>query len=1566
MASFRQRSWRQAKWLHLGKIPSITYSLAETKDGDTLMTGQLAVNSLAKEKVGFCHASFDRGRHIQIQRSGLYRLHLFVDRSKPSNDAKYCLENNRMPFMRFHGMADRRDVPANIRNDAHCCYIAKKQTNSGSVRLSFRNLPCVFSGPSEASTLHTRLCDLCRETQEHAKGLDVPNALEIGWCARNPQAKRERGHSRRLERMQDEANDTPHERNYWVLLLTSREHKPQEQAHKAFWRRIASGCWPRCLLCSRDEKHKSQPTAHVPPLYPFRNRTNPLASASLLSIVSTQWLQPLITLGARRVLEQRDVWPVCQVDSCDALQARVVQANIGKNYKSIGMVLFYTFQRELLLVLASLTSYIAAMSLQPLLSRAILNCLANKGNVFHLHNGYTLVVLLTIVSLVGVTCLNYGLFMLSRIGVNMRSLVMDWIYKKALRLSPGARHVGLSMQSAPMSTGEIVTLLGVDCERVFNGVLSSPWLLVAPLAFIVTVVLLALCFDPVAALCGALFLVIVLWISHRLATRIGELQRDLLQVVEERAKATSESLQGIRVMKLYAWEDALATRVQEIRVQEIALYRKFHSLQILNTTLLFLTPVLLGGMVLGVRLMLRGNKDLSVTDVFTLIAIVNISRLAVNMFPSSISAFSQLRISIQRIDTYLASEELSPVVGHGHRDNDDSCMKPDGSITVHNAQFDWSSLQPLTTTTDMATPCVAVISDPSNDQSIGRSAIKNATNSSSFSGFCLDGINLQVDPDSLVMIVGAVGAGKTSLLHALLGEMTITNGIVEVNGQIAYVSQDAWIRNASVKDNILFEAAFDTQRYRLTEIGEHGINLSGGQKARVAIARAMYRTKYDILMMDDPLSAVDPHVAQAIFNQCIVGLAKDKTRLLVLNSHYDLLVHADKIVVVQDGRIVGDGNYDDIVTQFPDFRADGESSQGGDVPRTKIAKTNSISETPQWEWSQPGAEAIPAEPRTSATLAKQQHSNRNAASTSGESHAKLVQDEDRVKGRVRVQTYAAYFSETGFNGVAVIAVLFASYGVSQVLCVLVDWWQGHWTNNMDRDGVDPTYSSLCLLMIESCIRSSKNIHDGLFRRVLSAPVNRYFDVTPVGRILNRFSNDLDQLDANLPQQCQNLFQSVVVLLGCLGVCAMASFWVGLSYIPMLMVFVIMGLYFKKTSREVKRLESITRTPIYNLFNETLHGLSTIRAFQMQDTFAARHKANVDSNTSLYLTYRSAGTWLAARLDWLSVVTIFVVGFYLVAAKGQLDSVVAGITMTYSLMLTSVVQWVVRAFDIADNSMTSVERLLHFRNIPVEDDGENAAPVDSELWPSQGAIKFNQLCMRYRPELPLVLRGVNMNIQGGEKIGICGRTGAGKSSLMAALFRTCELESGTVLIDDMDIQSVKLRDLRRSLAIIPQDPVLFSGSLRLNLDPFGDYADAAIWFVLKQVHLFDSVTKWGTGLDFVVSEQGGNLSVGQRQLLCIARALLKDSKIVVLDEATANVDTATDSLIEVAIKEAFVNKTVLIIAHRINTIMHCDKIAVMNAGRVAEFGAPDDLLCERESMFASLATRVTLSLSTSQL
>ncbi|KAG7398176.1 hypothetical protein PHYBOEH_011499 [Phytophthora boehmeriae] len=1271
------------------------------------------------------------------------------------------------------------------------------------------------------------------------------------------------------------------------------------------------------------------PSTREDPL-PFRSQENPIRTASLLAMVTMAWLQPLISLGAKRALEREDVWAMSPEDTCEVLRESFDQELNAVNTRAdpppfavprVAIALVKTFRREIAVVFVSDLVFIAGSALLSFFVEAILDFLNDRSNLFGIESGYVLVVLLSLVALIAMMCFNFAWFISSRVGVNMRSLLLDAVYRKLLMLSNKARQ--------KYTSGEIMTLVSVDIDRVFNGMMNGPWVFLAPISFSVTIVLIGVLFDAITALAGLALLIIVLSTSFHLAKQIGAARRDLLPVTEERLRVTSEALQGIRVTKFYAWNESVATRVERIRQEEVRRYRRLHFLQILNSALLFLTPTFLAGVTVGVYVIYQGS--FSVIQAFTLVAVINVSRQGVNAFPLGIADLSQSAVAFHRIDEFLASEELrADNLGsrtRGCRDDIDIESSPRGTITVENGQFCWSTFN--------SSP------DFHDDEAFSYDVFGTK-------GFTLQGINLHVDAGSLVMIVGPVGSGKSSLLQSLLGEMQRTGGNVLVRGDISYVSQEAWIRNATLRDNIVFESEFDSQHYEKvlgaaqlipdlaalptgdrTEIGERGINLSGGQKARVSIARALYNKRSDIILLDDPLSAVDPHVAHVIFEQCILGLATDKTRVLVVNSHYDLLKHADKIVLLKQGHIAGEGNYTEMVTRFPELqsqgKSNGENNSRGDrsqhFPATRDENDN-----------------------TARTFPVADVKNREA-------NDRLTQREDRVKGRVTGYVYKTYLDETGFSAFVVVLIVIVGYSVSQGLLVIVNWWQAYWANSMRQNASEihskawfglwyfgfisfGAVATVCrsVMVMQLLLRSSKNLHDELFRRVLAAPVNIYFDVTPVGQILNRFSNDLDQMDSLLPQQWQNFVQNVSM--SCLS----------------------SRVYFKKSSREVKRLEGISRSPVYNLLSETLNGLQTIRAFKMQRTFEQLNSRAVDENASFFFIYWAAGRWLAVRLDALSVVVIFVVSLYLVATKGQLGTLLSGISLVYALMLTSMVQSSVRDVDRTDNAMTSVERILHFREIPQEDDRPDYPSIDSAVWPSQGSIVFTSLCLKYRPELPLVLNGVDMNIAGGEKVGICGRTGAGKSSLMIALFRICEFESGTIRIDGIDTQKLKLHNLRRSLAIIPQDPVLFSGPLRDNLDPFGEYTDADIWTVLKQVHLAEWVASWGSGLQFVISEKGDNLSVGQRQLLCIGRALLKQSKVVVLDEATANVDTATDQLIQETIRETFKNQTVLIIAHRIDTIMHCNKIAVMEAGRVAEFGPPAELLNRSDSVFAALAKR----------
>ncbi|KAG2801319.1 ABC transporter C family member 10, partial [Phytophthora cactorum] len=1113
-----------------------------------------------------------------------------------------------------------------------------------------------------------------------------------------------------------------------------------------------------------DTKHdyvKAPPTPDAlsrestqPEVVPFSQQPNPLERASFLSVLVAQWVYPMISLGSKKILEMEDMWPLCSRDSCQAVEARFRRVYAPDKHHIFGispvaMAFAVAFRAELTVMFTGGMLYVVALGMQSYVAQGLLEFLNNEENIFHISSGYWLMAMMTGSSLVAVLSLNYVFFLSARIGVNLRSLTMSIIYDKALKLSSEARQ--------EYTTGEVLTLMSVDTERVFHFVAHGPWLVMGPLGFAISIMLVGVLFDFYSSIAGALVLIVVMTLSVQQGERIAKLQKQLLKVIDERVKVMSEALQGIRVMKFYAWEDSLAQRVDKLRLREVALLRKFHLYQVINTVMLFVTPTYLSGVTLGLYMLIR--NDITVVQAFTLIAMVNICRTALNQLPQSIGDYSKAKISFARIDQFLLASEIGNQSPLPPSSTDSSMTTPliseslgsggcagKGCISIRDASFRWPETSPVEDIV-VVTPALEDQGGDDMEEVVKSTALPDGQQPQ---GFRLKGVNLEIERGALVMVVGRVGAGKSSLVNAILGEMPRTSGVLEIGGRVAYVSQDTWIRNATLRGNILFEQDYDPERYAQvleasqlamdlnalpngdsTEIGERGINLSGGQKARVAIARAMYRKGTDVLILDDPLSAVDPHVAHAIFDKCIVGMAGDQTRLLVLNSHYDLLPHADYILVMSEGVMIAAGTFAEVVAQFPDLGLNNDLLVDNEektvveagVVSDDIEAILDVSEDKQ-------------EPIDIATSIETKENKNQDTTTAG----KLVQSEDRVRGAVSTRVYKTYFDESGFNGIVVFVVLVLVYCIGQANRTVVDWWPGHWARTLKRHAESIAYSStglgmwylglivLCsvltmiraLMMIETCVRTSQNLHDELFRRVLNAPITRYFDVTPMGRILNRFSNDLDQMDSILPQEYQILFQNVSMALGSLVVSAFASYWIGVSYIPIFFIFLWTGEHFKKTSCEIKRLEGVTRTPVYNLFGETLSGLATIRAFRMEDNFSARNREVVDTNTNLYLTYWCSSRWLATRLDLLSVVIIFIVTLYLVSTKGQVGAMTSGISLTYSLMLTSVVQWVMRAVDRTDNAMTSVERLLYFRQIESEvDTGKTVAELLTEEKQSMG-------------------------------------------------------------------------------------------------------------------------------------------------------------------------------------------------------------------------------------------------------
>ncbi|KAF0756829.1 hypothetical protein AaE_004475, partial [Aphanomyces astaci] len=818
------------------------------------------------------------------------------------------------------------------------------------------------------------------------------------------------------------------------------------------------------------------------------------------------------------------------------------------------------------------------------------------------------------------------------------------------------------------------------------------------------------------------------------------------------------------------------------------------------------------------------------------------SRQALYNFPRAIAGISEGLGAGRRLDEYLNLEEQ-------HTTRPVLSAASEGAVCIQNATLSWKADSP---------PCLA-------------------------------SINVTIAPGSLVIVVGSVGAGKSSLLSALLGEMHLVCGSVSVDGTLALVSQEPWIRNATVRDNILFEGAYDGDWYKAvldavqlhvdmkllpagdrTEIGEQGINLSGGQKARVNLARAMYKTtQSNVLLLDDPLSAVDVHVAKAIFDQAIRGLARHTTRIMVMNSHYQFLRQADRILVMEGGQIVGDGTFAELLPVFPQFL-------------NRHDEEDDVEEVAQVPWGT-APPTLPAAVATASPAVEVDGVSRRKsdASTIAADDAVLIMDEDRTMGTVAKKTYLDYFSHVGINGWFVAFSLVFMFGFGQAVRIGVDWWQGHWAASFATSPT-PLYHGIfyilvvaataffvarCLVLVLYTSRCSENMHNQLLQCVLRAPVNLYFDVTPVGRILNRFARDVDILDSLLPNLFLDVLETSCVLVGALVVCATSSVFVALSYVPVIVVFYVAGQFFTKSSRELKRLEGVSRSPIFSSFAETLDGIQTIRAFRMETRFTLQNREAVDSNAKYLFALVGAGRWLSLRMDTLSMGLIAVILCVLVAVKGTISPTVAGLTIIYSLALLSTVQWVIRLVDMIESAMTAVERLLHFKTIPSEALDVTHHDPSRTSCPLLGAVEFRNLHLRYRPDLPLVLRGISLNIHGGEKVGIVGRTGAGKSSLMIALFRISEFDTGSIYIDGVDIASIGLATLRRALSIIPQDPVLFSGTLRDNLDPFGETSDADLMAVAAQAHL-------DLSLSTIVAESGSNLSVGQRQLICIGRALLR--------------------------------------------------------------------------------------------
>uniref|UniRef100_G3N5J3 Multidrug resistance-associated protein 1 n=1 Tax=Gasterosteus aculeatus aculeatus TaxID=481459 RepID=G3N5J3_GASAC len=1103
-------------------------------------------------------------------------------------------------------------------------------------------------------------------------------------------------------------------------------------------------------------------------------------------------------------------------------------------------------------------------------------------------------------------------------GMRLRTAIIGAVYRKALVISSEARRTS--------TVGEIVNLMSVDAQRFMDLITYINMIWSAPLQVVLALYFLWQNLGP-SVLAGVAVMVLMVPINAVIAMKTKTYQVAQMKSKDSRIKLMNEMLNGIKVLKLYAWELAFKDKVSKIRESELQVLKKAAYLGAVSTFTWICAPFLVALSTFAVYVLIDEHNVLDAQKAFVSLALFNILRFPLNMLPMVISSMVQASVSLKRLRVFLSHAELQED-GVDHK----AAVGTSHSVSIVDGVFSWSRAESPT----------------------------------------LKRLNVCIPEGSLVAVVGHVGSGKSSLLSALLGEMDKLEGSVAVKGSVAYVPQQAWIQNATLRENIMFGQESREAWYQRvveacalqpdleilpagdeTEIGEKGVNLSGGQKQRVSLARAVYCER-DVYLLDDPLSAVDAHVGKHIFEQVVgpQGLLKDKTRVLVTHG-LSYLPQADLILVLVEGEVSEMGSYQHLMATegaFAEFQRTYAAVEHADHDGEPFCTPHRLDAVKVSRVSKPGQTG--EEDKVPGKKAKQAEGG------------KLTEADKASTGRVKLSVFGSYLKAIGVLLSCVSLLMFLAQHLGSLSS---NYWLSLWTDDPVVNGTQPNrrmrlgvYGALGLFQGLAVfgyslsgsiggILASRCLHQSMLYDVLRSPMS-FFERTPSGNLVNRFAKEIDTIDSLIPSIIKMFMGSMFNVVGSCIIILIATPLVAII-IPFLgVLYFFVQRFYVASSRQLKRLESVSRSPIYTHFNETLLGTSVIRAFGEQERFICESDQRVDLNQKAYYPGIVANRWLAVRLEFVGNCIVSFAALFAVVARESLSPGIMGLSISYALQLTASLTWLVRMSSEVETNIVAVERVKEYSDTEKEAEWKQEPSRLPPGWPTDGCIDIRGLGLRYRPDLDLAIRNITLVINRGEKVGIVGRTGAGKSSLTLALFRIIEASEGHIFIDGVDIALLGLHELRSRITIIPQDPVLFSGSLRMNLDPFDCYSDEEVWRALELSHLQSFVSGLPNKLSHECSEGGENLSVGQRQLLCLARALLRKTKILVLDEATAAVDMETDNLIQSTIRSQFEDCTVLTIAHRLNTVMDYTRILVLDKGEMAEFDAPHNLLAQRGAFY----------------
>ncbi|KAM9674362.1 ATP-binding cassette sub-family C member 4-like isoform 1-T1 [Dama dama] len=1253
-------------------------------------------------------------------------------------------------------------------------------------------------------------------------------------------------------------------------------------------------------------------------------KTNPLQKANFCSCLFVWWLNPLFKIGHKRKLEANDMYSVLPEDRSQRLgeelqgywDQEVKRAQKDAQEPSLMKAIVKCYWKSyliwgLFIFLEEATRVVQSIFLGKMISY-VENYDPNDSAA--LREAYSYAAGLSACVLVWAVLHHLYFYHIQRVGKRLRVAMCHMIYHKALRLSSSAM--------GKTTTGQIVNLLSNDVNRFDQVTVFLHYLWVGPLQSIAVTALLWMEIG-ISCLAGMAVLIILLLLQSCFGKLFSSLRSETTAFTDDRIRTMSEVITGIRTIKMNAWEKSFIDLITRLRRKEISKIMRSSYLRGMNLASFFTVNKIMIFVTFITNELL--DNLITASQVFVVVMLFEALRFSSTLyFPMAVEKVSEAIVSIQRIKNFLLLDEITQCY---------PLLPTDGKTIV--------DVQAFTASWEKASETLA-----------------------------LQELSFTVRPGELLAVVGHVGAGKSSLLSAVLGELPPSQGTVRVHGRIAYVSQQPWVFPGTVRSNILFGKKYEKERYEkvikacaleedlqfleegdLTEIGDRGTPLSEGQKARVSLARAVYQDA-DIYLLDDPLSAVDAIVSSHLFEKCICQLLKEKITILVTHQ-LQYLKDASQILILKHGVVVERGTYSEFLKSgidiFSLFEKGNEQSEPSPLPGTSTVISESLVQSLQ-------------SPRRSLKDAAPEDQE-------AENIQVVLPLEDHLEGKVGFKTYKNYF--TGGADWSVIIFLILVNIAAQVAYALQDWWLAYWANvqsnlyfggylKEDEEVVFVlnwflgVYSGLTvstvlfgitksLLIFYILVNSSRTLHNKMLESILRSPV-LFFHRNPIGRILNRFSKDIGHMDDLLPLTFLDFIQTFLLMISMVGVMVAAVPWTAIPVIPLGTVFFFLRRYFLETSRDVKRLECTTRSPVFSHLASSLRGLWTIRAYKAEQKFQELFDAHQDLHSEAWFLLLTTSRWLAVYLNVICAIFVTVVAFGALILVESLDAGHVGLVLSLTITLTRMFQWCVRQSVEVENMMISVERGIEYTELVKE------APWELESHPPHGEeIYFNNVNFTHKSDGPLVLRNVYAAFYRGRKYGIVGRTGAGKSSLIAALFRLSEPE-GNICIDDILTTRIGLHDLRKKMSVALQEPVLFTGTIRKNLDPCNEHTEEELWNALEEVQLKDTIEHLPGKMNTELAESRLNLSVGQKQLVCLARAMLKKNQILIIDKATSNVDPRTDELIQKKIHEKFARCTVLTIAHRLSNVIDCQQIMVLDSGRQRESGWPYYLLQNKNNLF----------------